>query len=793
MGASGGKPAVESPHAREPKGDDAQPCAVTSAANDASLDAAVDSLRRCGVACLTLDDAASSTHARCFDVARRALDACATAPADDPLRVRADADTAHVTGMHPAGALSSYNACREGFVFSDGAMFSVPPAREDAAEAAAFEDAMKALFDVALGVATATLRAMERRMEIPDGWFEDAFGPLASNAQWHVKRYRPKASPPHAVSVAGASRASSASSADKTVLLPVHTDPSLVSVVVHDAAGVVAGAKGLEHLSSGDSGIWTEVPLHGHGVACVLVGSVMDRITSGAYPAARHRVAVVDPEALGLGRVVATFFWRPAPGATLRPPPSPVIPSCAKFKTMKFGTWCKRTAKRYETHAEPKPRDRKKGKGESGGEGRRRRERKRASDPPAISRRADAADDRLALIGGPLLGREKYLGGLLGDDARIYAIPGFARRVLRIDPSDGAVEYVGPEYPGEFKWLRAVKDPKTGALYGLPCHADAVLKIVPGDAPTITTIGEGKCGTGPWKFHGGVYSPHDGCIYCIPQFAERVLKIDPSTDECTLIGGPFPGRNKWYGGLMGLDGRIYGVPQNHRSVLRIDPMNGGACELFGEYPDGGWKWHGGAVGHEGNIYGIPAHADTVLKIVPGDVPELTEIGANLRTGKHRSDGKYKYLGGVLGRDRRLYFIPSDADHVLQIDTETDVVREIGGSLEGERIVQNKWQNGFVSGDGVIWGIPLKSETVLTVRTFSDRAAEPIVETVGGPFGGLNKWEGGVMSADGRMYCMPLNHKEVLEIDPGELGRMGAGDGGGGGSTAAAKTAGQTHD
>ena len=317
--------------------------------------------------------------------------------------MRADADTAHVTGMHPAGALSSYNACREGFVFSDGAMFSVPPAREDAAEAAAFEDAMKALFDVALGVATATLRAMERRMEIPDGWFEDAFGPLASNAQWHVKRYRPKASPPHAVSVAGASRASSASSADKTVLLPVHTDPSLVSVVVHDAAGVVAGAKGLEHLSSGDSGIWTEVPLHGHGVACVLVGSVMDRITSGAYPAARHRVAVVDPEALGLGRVVATFFWRPAPGATLRPPPSPVIPSCAKFKTMKFGTWCKRTAKRYETHAEPKPRDRKKGKG---GERRRRTEtprtktrvgpagdfppRRRRRRPPRAHRRAAA-------------------------------------------------------------------------------------------------------------------------------------------------------------------------------------------------------------------------------------------------------------------------------------------------------------------------------------------------------------------------------------------------------------------
>lgn len=562
----------------------------------------------------------------------------------------------------------------------------------------------------------------------------------------------------------------------------------------------------------------------GHAVATVFTGSVLDRITGGVYPAARHRVAVADPAALGLSRVVATFFWRPAQSAVLRAPPSPQLPPRGQFKQMQFSTWCKRVATRYEAHKTPRPcakggnkptaddedehgdgaaaavhnaaaagegadtegkggektgaaggeaaaADGGGGRGGGGGEGgggrrARRRERRAHPDPAPISKLPDARDERLSLLGGPLLGCEKYLGGLLGDDGRIYAIPGFARRVLRIDPSTGAVEYVGPEFPGDYKWLRGVKCPKSGALYGLPCHADTVLKIIPGDVPEITLVGAGQCGTGQWKWHGGVLSPLDGCIYCIPQFAERVLKIDPATDACELIGGPFIGRNKWYGGLMGTDGRIYGVPQNATSVLRIDPaVNGGKCETFGAFPEGGWKWHGGCVGADGVIYGIPAHAQTVLKIEPGDAPRLSEIGGPLRTGRHRSDGKYKYLGGVLGKDGNVYCIPSDADYVLRIDCATDEVREVGASLEGEKIVQNKWQNGFLGEDGVIWGIPLKSETVLTVIPSDEPGGDPTVTTVGGPFKGLNKWEGGVMSADGKMMCMPLNHKSVLEIDP----------------------------
>ena len=62
----------------------------------------------------------------------------------------------------------------------------------------------------------------------------------------------------------------------------------------------------------------------------------------------------------------------------------------------------------------------------------------------------------------------------------------------------------------------------------------------------------------------------------------------------------------------------------------------------------------------------------------------------------------------------MYFIPSDSDHVVRVECATETVREVGASLEHEKIVQNKWQNGFIGEDGVIWGIPLKAETVLTI-------------------------------------------------------------------------------
>ena len=167
---------------------------------------------------------------------------------------------------------------------------------------------------------------------------------------------------------------------------------------------------------------------------------------------------------------------------------------------------------------------------------------------------------------------------------------------------------------------------------------------------------------------------------------------------------------------------------------------------------------------DGAIYGIPAHADTVLKIIPGDEPEIREIGGPLRT-ENIARTESISTWGVLAHDGCVYMIPSDADYVLRVNCATDECSQVGDSLENEAVVQNKWQNGFIGEDGVMWGIPLKAETVLTIVPTEPGRILSSRRWAGAQ--GLNLWEGGVVSGGPRpkFYCMPLNHKSVLEIDP----------------------------
>ena len=180
-----------------------------------------------------------------------------------------------------------------------------------------------------------------------------------------------------------------------------------------------------------------------------------------------------------------------------------------------------------------------------------------------------------------------------------------------------------------------------------------------------------------------------------------------------------------YGGLLGGDGCIYGIPQNASSVIKINPFTD-ECTLIGSLAEGGHKWHGGNVGPDGNIYGIPCHADNVIKINTAS-GEVSTIGGPIPAGKHRPDGKYKYLGGVVGSDGAIYCLPSDADYVLRIDCETSEVKCVGRSLEDEIISHTKWQNGFLGNDGCIYGIPLSGQTVIKINCTTHE-----VTTIGGP-------------------------------------------------------------
>ena len=418
----------------------------------------------------------------------------------------------------------------------------------------------------------------------------------------------------------------------------------------------------------------------------------------------------------------------------------------------------------------------------------------------------------------PLIGQTLYLGGEVGSDNHIYCIPGHAPRVLKIDTVTNEIFPIGPKNLTSngrlYKWLRGIVI--GDIIYGIPCHANEILRIDVA-TQTITKLPIPyedfyKADDDPeeairqkdmsWKYHGGCISPIDGCIYAIPQSACHVLKIDPSTETISFVGPKLTeGRWKWYGGIVGKsDGAIYGIPHNSKHVLRIVAPN--IVTLHGDYSHyGTHKWHGGAAASNspnGTIVSVPANADQVLLIIPSNSPEeeptLELIGdaSIIQSGRHRSDGKYKYLGATCSPNgERVYLFPCASEYVLQVDAITKVCKNVGPNLretEMELIHQNKYQNGLCcKQDNCVYGMPLSGHTLLRIDCSNastnssngdndngEEDDDPIVTTWKIPSPRRDcrdKFEGGViLPSTGIMYTVPNNHKAVLRIESSNLSK-----------------------
>eukprot|EP00934_Nitzschia_sp_Nitz4_P005219 Nitzschia sp. Nitz4//scaffold357_size15932//14071//15789//NITZ4_008876-RA/size15932-processed-gene-0.28-mRNA-1//1//CDS//3329548986//5209//frame0 len=429
----------------------------------------------------------------------------------------------------------------------------------------------------------------------------------------------------------------------------------------------------------------------------------------------------------------------------------------------------------------------------------------------------------------PLHGQTLYLGGEVGCDGHIYCIPGHQPQVLKIDTHQDIIRPIGPHLVSNgrlYKWLRGLVVGEY--IYGLPCHAEHILRIhVPSQQVDLIDIPFEEFYKDPkeakeqremvWKYHGGAICPMDGCIYAIPQRSHHVLKINPMTnplrtdkegakDEVSFVGPAFPGKCKWYGGILGKqDGAIYGIPQNASGVLRITPTEvsvHGQDVIAEEHVElteslqepetdnyatehglfGNHKWHGGAAAHNGDIVCVPANANSVLCITPGCPPIVKRIGHEAvvkGAGRHRSDGKYKFLGAMAGTNGKVYLFPCASEYALQVDTVRSLVKNVGPNLRDtgmENVHQNKWQNGLTcKQDNCVYGIPLAGHTLLRIDTTQDTNSspeediDPIVTTWEIPSPRIDcrdKFEGGViLPSTGVMYTVPNNHKGVLRIEP----------------------------
>lgn len=280
-------------------------------------DSVVRDLRnQSGLAVLDLPEDTASIPATAFALARSFFQ---QQPHDTVHTLSPDTPSAHATGYHPAGGCLSrkYNLFRQGLIYSDDThtIPGLPPA---------LEKALALLRHTMHDLGEQVVAALEKDLELEVSWMANHLGPsMRQHSQWHLKQYEPS------------------SSTTDSLWLPVHTDPSLISIVILDAPGVQDGAQGLEYMHEGR---WIEVPQSGHAVAIVLVGSIGAMLTG--LPACQHRVVAGGKS----DRRAATLFVRPAPTALLERPPSRKLEHLPPLRRRQtFEEWNNRVSKNYRT------------------------------------------------------------------------------------------------------------------------------------------------------------------------------------------------------------------------------------------------------------------------------------------------------------------------------------------------------------------------------------------------------------------------------------------------------------
>ena len=294
--------------------------------------------------------------AKAFATARCTLDDVSSSNTEIPI-IDPSSDSGSWTGYHHAAVVNGrYNQYREGFVFSNGEMFNNVDTTNN--NISSFENDMNNLFDIMHDdISNGVLRAIERRLELPDQYFDKEFGPTTTSSQWHLKRYvldDDSGKQDHNLNNDNEKKQDNISD----VVLPVHTDPSLISVVIVDQVGSNEGVMGLQvyHPSeqNNEGGTYKEISHSGHDVAVIFVGSVLNYLTKGQiFSAAKHRVvnwttSNNDSSKDDKDRMAATLFVRPNGDSVMQTLPSPYLQSNeSKKKPPTFSVWNQRVARNY--------------------------------------------------------------------------------------------------------------------------------------------------------------------------------------------------------------------------------------------------------------------------------------------------------------------------------------------------------------------------------------------------------------------------------------------------------------
>jgi len=276
------------------------------------------------------------------------------------------------------------------------------------------------------------------------------------------------------------------------------------------------------------------------------------------------------------------------------------------------------------------------------------------------------------------------------------------------------------------------------------------------DPPSYDDMTIPALAAGPSKYKDAVLADN-GKIYMIPRSADAVLILDPETDtiDVTTMAGLTTTTNKWVGGVKDrMSGKIFGMPYASEVVLVIDPStNTYDITSMTGLGSGPIKWTAAAQVDNGMIVASPFGASTVLYIDPSTMTyDITSTDITTI-----SSGTNKWLGAI-AIGNKVYCIPFKAGAVLVIDAETKTATSFGSLGEG---VDQKWNGGARASNGLIYGMPLNSQSVLIIDPTTMTTDTTTIS--GFPAGGI-KWRGAALSKDGEtIYAAPGGATSALAI------------------------------
>ena len=310
-------------------------------------------------------------------------------------------------------------------------------------------------------------------------------------------------------------------------------------------------------------------------------------------------------------------------------------------------------------------------------------------------------ENNVYTISTGLSGTNKYAGGVLAPNGKIYCIPFNESNVGVIDPdTDTFSNLISTGLVTNNKYTGGVLAPN-GKIYCVPRHQDNVGVIDP-LTDTFSTFSTGLSGTN--KYYGGVLAA-SGKIYCVPFSENNVGVIDPDTDTFSTFSTGLSGTNKYAGGVLAPNGKIYCIPFNESNVGVIDPDTDTFSNLISTGISGSFKYIGGALAPNGKIYCVPYDDSNI-----GVIDPFTDTFSTFSTGLVTTN---KYNGGVLAASGKIYCIPFDENNIGVIDPFTDTFSTFSTALV---INNNNYTGGVLAPNGKIYCVPFSENTVSVIKT-----------------------------------------------------------------------------